>query len=126
MHCFDQAQPTGVAPDRLEHFRRGRATPAPHTRQPLLARFAEPPVGHRPASPPSAGEVGSNVRSLIGRAGLPTHTFHAGKSPNTFDRAPTTVPAPIVTPGPTNTSVAIQASSPTVIGGRSSGLSARV
>jgi len=49
------------------------------------------------------------------RPGVPTHTFHDGRPPNTDDRAPTTVPAPTRTPGPMNTSAAIQTSSSNTI-----------
>ena len=49
-------------------------------------------------------------------AGLPPTTDHGSTFLKTAARAPTTAPAPIVTPMPTNASAPIQARSPRVIG----------
>ncbi|KAG1248393.1 hypothetical protein G6F65_019641 [Rhizopus arrhizus] len=56
---------------------------------------------------------GVGMRGRTGRHGLPWHTIAGGMLRNTELRAPTTASRPIVTPGPTNTSVATQAPSST-------------
>jgi hypothetical protein len=60
--------------------------------------------------------ISSNRRSRTGTAGLPRATIQGGKSLNTLERAVTTAPSPIVTPGPTNTSAVIHTRSPIVDG----------
>src|ERR1700730_1173714 len=54
--------------------------------------------------------------------GLPAHTDHSGRSWVTTERAPTTVPRPILTPGAINTSAAIQHSGPMWMGAQVNGI----
>jgi hypothetical protein len=61
---------------------------------------------------------------FTGTAGLPRATIQGGRSLNTLERAVTTAPSPIVTPGPTNTSAVIQTRSPMVMGAATSGIAA--
>jgi hypothetical protein len=53
-------------------------------------------------------ENSSNWRFLIGLQGEPAHIIHLGKSDRTNDLAATTEPQPIVQPGITIVSAAIQ------------------
>jgi hypothetical protein len=53
---------------------------------------------------------------LIGLQGLPAQTIHAGMDFVTSDRAPITVPSPIVTPGETRQPEATHACERTSIG----------
>ena len=70
-------------------------------------------IDDRPFTPYSRSE---NTRRLPSRlAGEPAYTEPDSRSPNTRERAPTTVPSPIETPGTTNTSDANQHSDPIVI-----------
>jgi hypothetical protein len=57
-----------------------------------------------------------SILAFIGLQGLPAQTVQAGISFVTTEYAPTTVPSPIVIPGPTKTPAASHALDPTWIG----------
>lgn len=65
-------------------------------------------------------------RVLIARAGLPAATVHESMFLKTLERAPITAPSPTVTPGPTNTSAAIQVLDPMTIGAVVNGIEGSV
>ncbi len=70
--------------------------------------------------------VDRSGRGLTGRAGFPAATVQGSMSWNTLERAVTTAPSPIVTPGATNTSAVTHARSPRVIGAVVNGMAGSV
>lgn len=79
---------------------------------------------HTPVIPEfcSVFPIPSSRRFLIGRAGFPATTVQGSTFLKTLERAPTTAPSPILTPGATNTSAATQAPAPIKIGAGVSGI----
>src|SRR5688572_13712022 len=97
----------------IESFRRDAGTADYRGAEAIPEALSIGPLMQEGSSPKS---LGPSLRGPIGLAGVPAATTHAGRSLNTPDRAPTTVPSPMVTPGPTKTSAATQLRRPITIG----------